>query len=1160
MDSADASERDIRPGRRIADYVVDAALGDGGMGRVFAATHISTGLRVAIKTLLSQDANSTEYFRREIETLSALRHPAVVRFHDHGIHCAQPWYAMDLLEGVTLRDVLAQASSAAATDSERDSWIRTAPVRPSLATEAGARPVHVEDPASTRKLVKMSPEQLLHICSEVLVALDYVHGAGVVHGDIKPENIFLRAKRQPVLVDFGVASAFDRPRERLALVPHSIGSVAYMSPERLRGAMPDARADLYAVGCLMYECLTGRHPFLRSTIDATILAHLNAAVVPPSDLRPSIPRKLEALILRLLSKAPSDRPGYARDALEVLWARDPTNDEPPARSSKTDELPASSAPSSYLYRTPLVGRAAALDVLRGCLGGADAGKGAKVLVRAGSGLGKTRLVLELGEVALRAGYSVIHLECEPSAESNARPWLGPLQTLLRALTAHRRAKGRSSQLAASRAALETLTRRDAEHSPEPERIAAAREDLILNLASEVLDGSESQTLLLAVDDVQHADEITRDLLLRLASSTLEGRRLLLVCTDSGELTARDGAFTGHFRELLLDPLTESEVELAIRSALAVEYPSLSLVQEACHVSQGNPLVLGHYLRALIGAGVLQRDRHQGFYLKGFPGASGATVEAQQIESVNALFELRVEELSPAELRLAGIAALLNTSFDAQTLVSVTGCPESEVKQLLSSLCRRQIVELSATRYRFTHPSLISVLARRASVADAKRIHRRVAAVFLRAELGGSAPGALAFHLSRSGSHGRAAHFYAEAARRYLQIHRRKDALSFFDAAIAELAQFRPRGSSTARELPRLHEELGDVATALRQYSKAAAAYRRALELSGGETLCRARLFRKLAGAHQREADRGIEHLKQAASLLSDAESASHELEIEWIQVNLDTMWVHYWKQETTELLAIADRISPRVEATGTAKQRASLYFTLTVGLMQRHRYVTGPNEVSLIERALSIYEALDDRPSVAMCRFVRSMALLFAGDLDGAEAGFEAVLEVAEKATSITIRVRALTFLCLVHRRRRAKERVRRLAAAARSLASEHEMPEYRGTAMANLAWVAFHDGELAECERLVRDAIVVWDASPLNVFRWTGLLPLLAAILGREAQDDDHLELIRIAEGLLQESQQRLPDGLTHVLVELRCASEPSSARLLGSAVIARAVELAFM
>ena len=1117
----------IGVGTRLAEYEIVSLLDEGGMGRVFVAENLLTRQRVAVKTLRSREPSMIAHFRREIGVLSTLRHPAVVPFRAHGVVDGEPWYAMDLLEGVKLKDALREAAPASLPRGNAD------PAGP----DSGVR-------------VRLSTEQLLVICVKLFEALECVHDHGIVHGDIKPDNVFLRDGEEPVLVDFGVAMAFDRPRERLELLPQSIGSVAYIAPERLRGGLPDARADLYAMGCLLYQCLTGHHPFLRSTLDATKLAHLRASVLPPSRLNPTISRSLEALVLRLLAKSPADRPGYARDALEVLRSRGAPVELGHAEPSR----------HGYLYRAPLVGRGEELELLRGCLVAAQSGSGGRVLVRGEGGMGKTRLALELLQRAAHDGGTVFHLECVGSHEAPMQPWLEPLQALLRALEDQHPETAAFAHARASRAALELLNQ-----GPllAPDARSPAREDLLQGLTA-ALGALEAECVVVVVDDVHHADDLTRELVRRLAASECRGSRLLLPCTAAPE-PALDAAFLERFRHVTLAPLSEAEIDAAIRAMLAVDFPSPTLVSRALEVSQGNPYILGVYLRALIDEGMLRRDRHRGFYLDWQRGETVAVPQAGKpplaVSSVTALFEWRLHKLTPSERELASGAALLGTSFDAATLAAIVELPLSGVEQTLAALCRHQVLELlGSDRYRFGHATLTRLLSERVDASEAKLLHRRAAAV-LRTRKAGTPtpPSALARHLSACCSHRKAALSFAAAGHWYLAGHRREDALECFDSAIRELMSCRAAARLYADELVELHELTGDVAVSLRKYQVATSAYRQALAFGSAAPIRTARQYRKLAGAQQRDRDKAQDSLRRAIMVLDAASERAGEYHVEWIQVHLDTMWLHYWRHENDAMLEIARQIAPEVEAFGTAPQRASLQFNLAVGLMQHHRYVTGAAELAHAERALAIYESLRDRTNVAMCRFVRSMILLFAGDLDGAEAGFQAVLAISEKATSVTIRVRALTFLCIVERRRKAREQVRRLATAAQSLAKEHEMLEYQGTAMANLAWVALEDGEFGECERLVNAAVSAWDASPLNVFRWTGLLPLMASIVARGPVPADAAKLASIAAELLHPLQQRLPEPLVAELTRLH-AVEPSTgerAHLIARNALALAADI---
>jgi serine/threonine protein kinase/tetratricopeptide (TPR) repeat protein len=1130
----------IGPGMLIGDFLIGKMIGCGGMGRVFAAVDQRNGEAIAIKTLLSNGAVDLEFFRREIETLSVIRHPGLVPLRAHGVFREHPWYAMDLLEGSTLRDALAQLHQPSA-ERGPESWIPTSGVRRADAGSGPAAPSPLPASFSPELVPVSSPQDLIRVCTEVLQVLAYIHDKGVVHGDVKPENIFLNRELRPVLVDLGLTSAFDLPRERLALLPRSAGSVAYMAPERLRGALPDARADLYAVGCILYECLTGQHPFMRSTVEATTLAHLRAQVVPPSRLRPDIPRQLDALVLRLLARDAADRPGYALDAIEVLSG---------TASGSGIGSPDDGSRSSYLHRAPLVCREAELDRLRELLDEAAAARGNAVLIRGKAGIGKTRLVLELLDVAMARGAVVLHLECRAPDLRLNQPWLQPLEALVRSLSERVSLNTRDGLLELG-AALHAVSERNGQ--------GPAQETRLQTLVSAVLAACAEHTVVVVFDDLHRADELTLSFVQQLLAKDIRDSSLLLVCTAQEAAVARDLPL-GSTEQLELGPLGESEIETLVNAMLALEFPSPTLIQRAQRISEGNPAILGHYLRALIGAGVLRRNRHQGWYLASPLDYQPARVHEDEapVASIRALFEWRIDALTLAELRLASIAALLNVSFDAEMLSVLATESKSSVEAALEALCRHEILERRPDGYyRFSHELLREILEARLPVQRPQRLHRRAAALLWRRRAeAGVAASVLAHHLSRCGAHHKAAASYSNAARGALHTHRRQDALDFLEASARELLLLRRAEFAYAAELLELYELQGDTAVGLRQYAKAQRAFSEALRYVGNDAVARARQHRKLAGAHQRDHDQALHHLQQALTALATVDLQPKAHRNEWIQVNLDTMWVYYWRQRTSELLEIAQRIGPDVSSFGSDEQRASLNFNLSVGLMQHHRYVTGDTEVWHIEQALNLYEKLEQHANVAMCRFVRSMLLLCAGKLELAEQGFETVLAISSKATSVTIRIRALTYLCILQRKRRDTERVRKLASAAYAMAIEHDMREYQGTAMANLAWVAFSDGALAECERLARAAVSAWDASPLNVFRWTGLLPLMGALLSRPEQASDSEELAALAQSMLDVTQQQLPTELEEALERVHAARFATSSET--RTLARRALEIA--
>jgi TolB-like protein len=264
-----------------AGYTIDRELSGGGMSRVFVAVERALNRTVVVKVLkpdLAAEVNR-ERFRREIMVVAQLHHPHIVPVLNAGEHGDLLWFTMPFVEGESLREEI-------------------------------------------RKGRTMSAREVARVLHDVLDALDYAHTRGVIHRDIKPGNI-LRHRAHSLVTDFGVAKALS------AALPHSgatsagiaIGTPAYMAPEQLAAdPKADHRLDLYAVGLLGYELFTGMQPFAESSPQATMAAQLTRMPRPLSELRPDIPAPLAGLIMRLLAKAPDDRPASAAAALEELEA------------------------------------------------------------------------------------------------------------------------------------------------------------------------------------------------------------------------------------------------------------------------------------------------------------------------------------------------------------------------------------------------------------------------------------------------------------------------------------------------------------------------------------------------------------------------------------------------------------------------------------------------------------------------------------------------------------------------------------------------------------------------------------------------------------------------------------------------------------------------
>ena len=249
-------------------YELGEMLGRGGMAEVRRAVDTRLGRQVAVKQLrtdLATDSTFQARFRREAQSAAGLNHPTIVAVYDTGEETdpvtgvSIPYIVMELVEGQTLREVL------------RDG----------------------------RKIL---PERALELTQGVLDALSYSHKAGIVHRDIKPANVMLTGNGSVKVMDFGIARAVADTSATMTQTAAVIGTAQYLSPEQARGETVDARSDVYSAGCLLYELLVGRPPFVGESPVSVAYQHVREAPVPPSQLDPMITPEVDAIVLKALGE------------------------------------------------------------------------------------------------------------------------------------------------------------------------------------------------------------------------------------------------------------------------------------------------------------------------------------------------------------------------------------------------------------------------------------------------------------------------------------------------------------------------------------------------------------------------------------------------------------------------------------------------------------------------------------------------------------------------------------------------------------------------------------------------------------------------------------------------------------------------------------------
>ncbi|HET9546077.1 MAG TPA: protein kinase, partial [Gaiellaceae bacterium] len=251
-------------------YRILRKLGTGGMANVYLAEDEDLGRRVAIKILndrYASDEAFTERFRREAKSAAALSHPNIVSIYDRGDADGRPYIAMEVIEGKSLKELI-----------------------------VGSGPLPISEAVAYAK--------------QILSATRFAHRHGIIHRDIKPHNILLGHEDRLKVTDFGIARS---GASQMTEVGSIMGTAQYLSPEQARGAPVTAASDLYSVGIVLYEMLTGKTPFNGETPIEIAMKHVNDPPRPPSEHRPDIPPELDQVVLRALSKDIHERYGSAEE-------------------------------------------------------------------------------------------------------------------------------------------------------------------------------------------------------------------------------------------------------------------------------------------------------------------------------------------------------------------------------------------------------------------------------------------------------------------------------------------------------------------------------------------------------------------------------------------------------------------------------------------------------------------------------------------------------------------------------------------------------------------------------------------------------------------------------------------------------------------------------
>ncbi len=741
------------------------------------------GRDYAVKVPLEPLRDETEVRQRlrEAATLALIRHPSLPAVVDVGLVNGVPYVAMELARGLP------------------------------LSKELGAPMLESRAVAMARSLASVLHE---------------MHAQGLVHRDIKPANILIDDNGSATLVDFGLA-AYTSTTERSP----AVGTFLYAAPEQtgILKRPVDGRADLYALGAVLYECMTGKPPF--ATDDVPELLRQHAAVVPRPvrELNPQVSPGFGAIIERLLAKDPDDRyqSGAALsadlDRLHELAAR---YELASSVLLRTGEAPAPPLPLE------LVGRDLELRALTGAWDTASAGRGQTVLVEGPPGSGKSRLITDFGE---RVPLSI---SCRCVAD-DPMPYAAMRQlsdSLLACLIDPQRSQGRVTRESVRHAAadvgslLRVIAPRlataigefsAASELEEPEgRVEDAMATFLLNLAS------TSGPLLVRVDDVQWLDHGSRKILERTARGLRERPLLLLLAgrndADSGPaLTNAVSGLMHTASRIELRRLDEDATASLIRNYLGSRKVDANVARLVVKLCDGLPLLAREITRALVDDGRLRP--HWGHWQLDLEGTDllDLPIGAQR------LVERRLEWLGSGPRKVLRIAAVGGGRFDEELLARVGEIDSSEVLLAIAEAQRAHLVERAADgRYKFVHTRIADGLLSGIDAKARAQLHRQYAeALDQRGGDGDEHVFALAHHYARAGTehHGRRMfETNMEAGLRALRSHAAADAYELLETARAAAVRV---GITPSIEL---WEALGEASHRTRRLQQAFDHYEQAL--------------------------------------------------------------------------------------------------------------------------------------------------------------------------------------------------------------------------------------------------------------------------------------------------------------------------------------------
>jgi tetratricopeptide (TPR) repeat protein len=756
-------------------YAVLKKLGEGGKGVVYKARDTVLNRVVAIKMLKSASSSDEGYSRfiREAQAVAKLNHPNIVSIYDIGKESEKQFFVIEFVDGMSLRGLM-----------------------------------------ETYPEGKCDVQTVLRTAIDVCGALQFAHSHGVLHRDVKPENILITQEGVAKLMDFGLAKMLGEPGVTKEGV--IVGTVAYVAPENALGKGAEQRSDLYSLGAVLYETVTGKPPFAGEDPVKIIFGHIHDYPVSPIRLNPKVPQALSDCIMKLLEKEPSRRYQSAAELLQAL------------RSIAEEFLREAYLPAHKPVVVPsprpvavkevqLIDRVEELGLLREAVDKAVSGEGGVFFLCGEAGIGKTRLARELGAYARLRGMHVLYGRCPALFRMDGVPpyvlWKEVIKDYMETSTPEQLYRAIGFYPAEVSVLVPELKQKLGVF-PQSFSIGPGQErDRLLEAVLQfVTNISKEAPLLVVLDDLQWTDQSSL-LLMHYMARGIYNRPLLLFgayrdteVDEQHPLTPvttelnRDRLLSSiHLERMSFDDVSEMIKRILEQDDVPTEF--LKLVHEK---TKGNPFFVEEVIKSLKEEKVLYREDNK-WKIK----------EVSKIEfpkTVKSLVKARLSRLNDDCQNALTMASFIGNDFTFDALCAVTGFDEGKALETMEKTLKTGLIKERVVRgediYSFSDVVIRDVVHEEVSHIRHKKLHATVGSALEKtyAKKLDEHLGELACHFLEGGEKDKALHYFLKAEEKARSIYAFDEGISYAQHA-SELIEEK---ADNAKEKADVTERLGDL--------------------------------------------------------------------------------------------------------------------------------------------------------------------------------------------------------------------------------------------------------------------------------------------------------------------------------------------------------------